>query len=182
MHMTNAQLLTFRDNIAANTNTINGVQIKDLPQNGDTAFAVAAWYGGLAAEYYVWRKSVPETDILADPAFDFTRVDNLSVGKDRVWTFMFRSGSINPNIANIRAGIATVWVGTAQDLAVRAVVLAVCAKKASHFEKLFCTATPGGAGNRGILTNPDLLGIGAHSDLLESPIDGSHVQEAWEAV
>ena len=55
---------------------------------------------------------------------------------------MFGSkGYINPSKANIRAGIAATWVGNAQLLAVRAMVLAKCKRAATKAEKLFATGT-----------------------------------------
>ena len=67
------------------------------------------------------------------------RVDNLSVGKARIWEWLFdnQQRTIQPYKVNIRGGIAECWKGTAPDLAVRQVVFGHCQKKASVVEKIF---------------------------------------------
>src|SRR5574340_729573 len=77
----------------------------------------------------------------ADPTFDWTRVDNLTTGKARIWEYMFKFGTINPSQSNIRTGIAAVWVGTAADLAVQAAVLAKCKTNPSRAVKALATGT-----------------------------------------
>ena len=92
--------------------------------------------------FIVWRTSVGQDEIMQN-GFDWTRVDNLSVGKGRVWEWMFSNAdrSFNPSKANVRAGIEQVWAGTAQDLAVRAAVYVHCKRSATVAEKLFATGT-----------------------------------------
>jgi hypothetical protein len=90
--------------------------------------------------YTVWRTEVDPDEIMRN-GMDWTRVDNLSVGKARVWDWMTRLGKFNPSRTNIRAGIDAVWVGTAADLAVRATVYAHCKRAATVLEKLFATGT-----------------------------------------
>lgn len=104
-------------------------------------------YGAIAdaynvtTTYVVWKTSVTDKEIQATAAFDWTRVDNLSVGKARIWDLMFKFGAINPSLSNVRAGIDATWVGTAADLAVRAAVYTNCKRFARRIEKLFATGT-----------------------------------------
>lgn len=96
--------------------------------------------------FVVWKSSVTEQEVME--GFDWTRVDNLSVGKSRIWDWMFRFGQVNPAKTNIRAGIDATWVGTAQDLAVRAAVLAKCKRFATNAEAVLASglgteSTPG---------------------------------------
>ena len=72
---------------------------------------------------------------------DWARVDNLSVGKARIWDWMTRLGSFNAAKVNVRAGIDAAWGGTAADLAVRAQAYPHCKRKANILEKLFATGT-----------------------------------------
>jgi hypothetical protein len=66
MPLTPSQLTTLKADILANTNTINGVQIKDIPNNGDGNFAVAGWYSAAAeSAYLVWSQSVSLKSIRA---------------------------------------------------------------------------------------------------------------------
>ena len=111
------------------------------PMNSDGAFAIAAALNEPASPaFIVWRSNVSQDEIMQN-GFDWTRVDNLSVGPARVWEWMFTNAgrSINPSKANVRAGIEAVWKGTAQDLAVRAAVYVHCKRAATVVEKLFAT-------------------------------------------
>lgn len=97
--------------------------------------AIAAWFNGDTETYIVWRTSVTRAELTQDAGFDWTRVDNLSVSKERVWRWLFEDGPINPSNANVRAGIAATWVGTAADLAVRESVLAKCKRSATRAQR-----------------------------------------------
>ena len=103
---------------------------------------------------------------MGNPSFDWTRVDNLSVGKARIWDQMFSVGNINAANANIRAGIDATWVGTAADLAVRVAVYAQCKRFASKFEKLYATGTGSDA-------SPAVMTV-------EGSVDSSTIGEALE--
>lgn len=112
-----------------------------LPLNSDTSFFIA---DELAKEadpaFVVWKTSVNPDEIMRN-GMDWTRVDNLSVGKARIWDWMTKLNSFNPSKANVRAGIDAAWVGTAADLAVRASVYTHCKRNANVLEKLFATGT-----------------------------------------
>lgn len=104
-----------------------------------------------ASPFIVWRSSVTQDEIMQN-GFDWTRVDNLSVGPARVWEWMFNNEgrSINPSKANVRAGIEAVWRGTQADLNVRAAIYVHCKRAASKAEKML-------AGGTGTTENPGLL-------------------------
>lgn len=104
---------------------------------------IAHEYGKPASpEWIVWRTSVTWDEIMLN-GMDWARVDNLSVGKARIWDWLFRNqqNAMNPSKANIRAGIDAAWVGTAADLAVRAAVYVHCKRPASRIENLLSTGT-----------------------------------------
>lgn len=135
MSLTPAQLTALRDFIVGDA-TLNA-----FPNNSDGNFEVAALLNAEANPAWVtWRTSVTRREILQN-GFDWTRLDNLSVGKARVWTDIFVEGVINPSKINVRAGIDSVWVGTVPDLAVRAAVYVHCKFNASRVQKLFSTGT-----------------------------------------
>lgn len=107
----------------------------------DGRFAIAAAYNLPAfPAWYVWRTAVTEAEIFNN-GMDWARVDNLSVGKARIWEWMFKFGTTNPSKPNVRAGIDAAWVGTAADLAVRAAVYTHCKRTATRAQKLFSTGT-----------------------------------------
>jgi hypothetical protein len=72
---------------------------------------------------------------------DWARVDNLSVGKARIWDWLGRLGTFDASKPNVRAGIDAAWGGTAADLAVRASVYTHCKRSATRAEKLLASGT-----------------------------------------
>ena len=125
-------------------------------QTASAFFADAGDAAGLqrhlnsASTFIVWRASVTQDEIMQN-GFDWTRVDNLSIGLARVWEWLFanESKSIDPRKANVRAGIEAVWKGTAADLAVRAAVYAHCKRPATVAERMLAAGV-------GTYANPGL--------------------------
>lgn len=122
-------------------------------------------------DFIVWKTSVTLDEIMQN-GFDWTQVDNTTVGKARIWEWMFanESKAINPSKLNIRAGIDEAWKGTAAMLAVRASVYAHCKRAATKLEKLFATGTGSDA-------SPATLANGA-SGYVEGEISSWEVQTA----
>lgn len=135
MALTPAQLATLKAAIIADS------ELNAFPNNSDGAFAIAALLNQVASpDWIVWRTNVTRREILQN-GFDWTRLDNLSVGKARVWSDIFVDGQLNPSKANVRAGIESVWVGTTSDLAVRAAVYVHCKAKATRIQKILSSGT-----------------------------------------
>lgn len=129
------QLATLKAAIAADP------VLNALPNNTDSAFEIAYQMNQTESpDFIVWRSNVSVDDIMRN-GMDWARVDNLSVGKARIWDWMTRLGTFNASKANIRAGIDAAWVGTAADLAVRATVYTHCKRKATRCEKLLASGT-----------------------------------------
>jgi hypothetical protein len=103
---------------------------------------IAAMYAADASPaFYVWKTFVLVDEIMNN-GFDWTRVDNATVGKARIWEWMTRQGYINPSKANVRAGINEAWAGTgAEQVAHRAGIFAHLHRPANRLEKLFATGT-----------------------------------------
>ena len=158
MALTTEQLHVFRAALLAETDP-------DLVFRRDNGQAgrVAEWYNQVGTNApIVWKTSLQLEEITSN-GFDWVRVDNLSVGKARIWEWMFgnEQKSINPSKPNIRAGIAEVWKGTAADLAVQATVLNHCKRGTSRIEALFAVGTgtaaaPATMGFEGLLTEMDI--------------------------
>lgn len=110
-----------------------------IPLGSDGDFDIAAALNQTATPSVVVWKSKVSSDEIMRGGIDWTRVDNLSVGKARIWDWMTRLGTFDPSKTSIRSGIDATWVGTAADFAVRATVYALCKRNASIFEKLFAT-------------------------------------------
>lgn len=114
-----------------------------LPLNSDSAYFIADELNKPATpSWVVWKTSVIQDEIMQN-GFDWVRVDNLSVGKARIWEWLFanEARTMNPSKTNVRAGIDEVWKGTAADLAVRDAVYGHCKTPATVFQKLFSTGT-----------------------------------------
>ncbi len=132
------------------------------PNNSDGNFDIAKAYNLTASPaYIVWRTSVAINEIMSN-GFDWTRVDNATVGKARIWEWMTQIGTINPSKATIRAGIDEAWSGTgAEQVAHRAAIYVHCKRAATRVEKLFATGTgttlsPSTMGFEGNLSGDDV--------------------------
>ena len=135
MALTPTQLATLKAAILADP------VLAAYPAGAASSYPIAAALNLTAVPtFIVWRTSVDPDEVMRN-GMDWTRVDNLSIGKARIWEWMTRLGTFNPSKANIRAGIDATWVGTAADLAVRAVVYTHCKRSATRAEKLFATGT-----------------------------------------
>ena len=133
MPLTPEQLVTLKAAIDADQT------LSAQPNTPDGAYEIANMMNAVASPaFVVWKTAVSPDEILRN-GMDWTRVDNLSVGKARIWEWMTKLGTFNPSKANIRAGIDATWVGTAADLAVRATLYTHCKRSATVAEKLFAT-------------------------------------------
>lgn len=117
--------------------------LSTYPHNSDGAWQIALdLQADASPAFVVWRTRVSKDEIMQN-GFDWAEVDNLTVGKARIWEWLFDNGAsaINPAKANVRAGIAECWKGTAAKLAVQDAVFGHCKRNANVLEKLFATGT-----------------------------------------
>lgn len=141
--MTPAQLQTLRSHIDASPDLIS------LPNAPDGAFAAAELLNLAAAPaHIVWVAIVDIISIMTN-GFDWVRVDNLSVGKARIWEWMTGAGSINPSQANVRSGILACW-SAAGDLAMRQAIFNHCVRSCSRVEKLYASGTGAAPNDQGV--------------------------------
>ncbi|MHB1328535.1 MAG: hypothetical protein ACYC2K_10070 [Gemmatimonadales bacterium] len=136
MELTAEQLATLKTDAQSNQDTATLLTDGNLQGLADLYNAPAS------PAFVIWRKSVTQDEIQQN-GFDWVRVDNLSVGKARIWEWLFNneSRSINPSKTSVRAGIDEVWKGTQADLDVRAAVYVHCKRGATRLEKVFATGT-----------------------------------------
>jgi hypothetical protein len=133
MMLTPAQLQTLKAAIESDP------VLNALPNNTDSAFEIAAQFNADASPaFVVWNTRVSVDEIMRN-GMDWARVDNLTVGKARIWDWLSRLGTFDASKANVRAGIDAAWVGTAADLAVRASVYTHCKRNATRAEKALAT-------------------------------------------
>lgn len=155
--LTTAQLVTLRAHIDASAD------LNSLPNTGDGNYELARRLN-LPSDpaYIVWRSLVSWDEIMLN-GMDWARVDNLSVGKARVWDWMFQNEAraFNPSKPNIRTGIDATWGGTQADLSVRAAVYVHCKRTATRGETVLASGTgtdqsPGTLSFEGSLTYQDV--------------------------
>lgn len=112
-----------------------------FPNTADGAFALAAYLNQpVTPAFYVWRTAVTTNEIMRN-GFDWTRVDNATTGKARIWEWMVQAGTLDPSQANVRAGILAAWPAASADLAMRRAIFAHCQRPATRAERLFATGT-----------------------------------------
>lgn len=164
MSLTPIQISTLNTDINNNTATIAGVQIKDLTHDSENAFQVAVWYGLTATpDFWVWKTSVTARQLMSDGGFDWTRIDNLSVSKARIWEFMMAAQTVDPSQSNIRAGFAACFSAVG-DAATLAAITVQCRRLAGRIEKLFAvgtgsTGSPATMGYEGKITDSDVRAV-----------------------
>ena len=147
--LTTAQLAILKADILATP------ELTVLYNSGDHVGLAAAYNAD--TEFIVWRTLVTLDEIMQN-GFDWTQVDNQTVGKARIWEWLFRNTtvSINPSKANVRAGIDEAWKGTSAMLAVRAAVYLHCKRNANRIEKLFATGVGTDANPAGLSYEGDV--------------------------
>jgi hypothetical protein len=166
MALTPAQLLQLRNDIAADG------ALNPLPKTPDTALQIAAAYNAIASpDYWVWRTSVSQLEIVTATTADGTvwswpAFIARSQGERDGWREMFADGgSVNASLANVRQGFADIFSGSTNNApAQRTHLLTVGRRKATRAEKLFATGA-------GTTAAPSLLGF-------EGDVTGQDVDSA----
>ena len=105
--------------------------LSTFPMNSDGSYAIADLLNKPAEPaFIVWKTGVSIDEIMRD-GMDWAHVDNLSVGKARIWDWLGRLGVIN---ASVSADLAR-----AGYVVVRAAIYVHCKRSATVLEKLFAT-------------------------------------------
>lgn len=196
--LTPAQQTTLALDLAANTATVNGVAIKDLPKTADNAVAVAQWYNQPTnPPYLVWRTDAPVVDILdqviwtnytPNDAADNTntyanRAALVRIKQNNLQLMLSGRDTFNASKPTLRGGLndATLNLPTGASGALRsggwANIAPVLRRPCTRGERLFVVVATGVgndgvAGNRGTATNPDLLGY-------EGQVSDADIRAVW---
>lgn len=174
--LTTPQLQTLKNAIAADPLLANQPNSDD----GDQAIADAM---NLAASpaFSVWRTRVLLMDVTAKPGFDWTRVDNLSVGKARIWEWLFMPGSnVSAALPSVRTGVEAAFSVQAADAPCRQAFYDAGSRLATRVERLYVTPAivPGGGTTGSNGTPPTSNGVGPQNMLTEGPLSGGDVRAA----
>ena len=105
--------------------------------------AIAAYYNQDAnPTFYVWKNSVPFSEIMDNlVAADWTALDNLTVGQDRIWENLKGTGAFKASSSAHRAAIGECWKGTQAKLDVGTRILGLGKRTSNNIEKLLATGT-----------------------------------------
>jgi hypothetical protein len=132
-----AQLATLKAFIAADPT------LSQIPPGPDGDFDIAkAMNFAAAPDFKVWKTSVAVTALQLAP-FDWSRVDNLTVGKARIWDWMTEIGVIDPSQANIRGGVEATFSVDAADGPCRQAIYNGSSRNATIAEKVFIVPASG---------------------------------------
>ena len=110
-----------------------------MPNDTDSNIITADEFNKPAVpNFFAWKTSVNCATLTQGGGFDWTRVDNLTVGKARIWEFMTAAIIIDPSKANVRAGINACF-SVAADQATRLAIFQACQRLATRGERLYTT-------------------------------------------
>lgn len=120
-----------------------------LPNDPDSAAFIASALNAQASpNYWVWRTEVSVDEFIGGNIV-WNAVDNLTVGKARIWEWMTRRGVFNPARANVRAGL-TECFGAGSNNETR--VFALSRRRARVIERLLATDGDGSAATPATMT------------------------------
>ena len=161
MSLSNAQLVVFKAALLAETNP----ELVGYRTNGQTPL-IAEWYSRPTAAYWVWRTEVSRSEIYNSVSPDastwnWTTYKNQGVTEQNAWTQMFMGDRADFSKANLRAGVAAIFTGSAQANAQRDHVLSMGRRLARKIEELLATGTglaltPSTMGYEGALSESDV--------------------------
>jgi hypothetical protein len=136
--LTDSQNATLKAAMLAETDP-QFVEWRNTGNNG----GMMNFYNEIASPAFTaWKSRVTMDEIMTN-GFDWVLVDNLSVGKARIWEWLFNNEqrSLNASKANVRLGIDECWKGTAAMLAQREAIYVHCKRFTTRGEKVLATGT-----------------------------------------
>lgn len=160
MNLTTAQKATFRTDIQAQAQA--GQPLQTAVSTGDFD-SVAAFYNAAAAPaFWVWRTAVARADVYNATSdlpsnWSWATYKAQAVTEQNAWTQMFMGDIADFSQDNLRAGVASIFSGSAPALAQQSHILAIGRRVATRLEKLLAagagtTASPAKLGSEGTVT------------------------------
>jgi len=140
-----------------------------FPNNSDGAFAIAeALNLDAAPAFFVWSTSVSRESIYngnpqpENTSWNWSTYKSQSATEQNAWTQMFMGDQANFSKANVRAGVAAIFTGSAQQNAQQAHVLSCGRRQARRIEKILAsgtgsTASPATMGFEGMIEYQDVM-------------------------
>lgn len=158
--------LTLTQQQAVKADIVGDATLNQHAQDGNFSLIQDAYAAQFSPDYWIWRGRVTWDELMGDAGMDWTEVDGLTIGKARIWEWLFANlnRAINATMANVRAGIANCWSGNAGRVAVQQAVLARCRRLANRGEKVLAS----GAGTTVAPSIPSFEGALSAQDIIEA--------------
>lgn len=163
MTLTVEQKATLKTHILANQDTAT------LYTDGNLDGLAGLLNAQASPAFWVWRTNVQRREIYHSTGpegttFNWTIFKAQSVTEQGAWREMFMGDEADFSLQNLRAGIANIFSGSAQQNAQRDHCLAVGRRLASRIERLLATGTgstasPGTMTFEGVLPYTELIGL-----------------------
>lgn len=208
MQLSEQQRLAFKAHILANTNQITVGSDAPIAINaspgiaGDPTYrdAIRDWYN-LQIDYRVHRSSITRVEVYkttvpaadsstgAETIWNWTGFKQQGVPEQNAWFEMFMGGGCDFGNLNNRIGAKDIFGTAGVSGENRIHIFNVARRRCTNFERLYVTAVPGNvpvntgnvtANQRGLLTNPDNLGIGADLLPISGPVTTAMVSAALD--
>lgn len=161
--LTPAQKVTLKAHILANQD------IAPLYNDGNLSGLADALNAKAAPDFWVWRTNVTRAELYHGTSPDgstwnWNTYKAQSVTEQGAWVQMFMGDQANFALPNLRAGVAAIFTGSAQQNAQRDHCLSMGRRLASRIEKLLATGTgsavsPATMTFEGVLFYTELIGL-----------------------
>ena len=132
--------LTAQQKAIIKADILANADLNSQPNTADGAFAIAEAYQQIAVPaFFIWKPEETSVTEIMGNGFDWVRVDNLSVGKARIWEWMALTGTIKGYQANVRQGVLACFSVSGGDAGMRLAIFGHLQRTAKRIEKLFST-------------------------------------------
>lgn len=163
MNLTNAQKATLKTFIQSDPVLGPAATAGDYDLVANTLSAPAS------PDFWGWRTSVSRSDVYNEVSADgttwnWTTYKNQGVTEQNAWTQIFMGDQANFSKANVRAGVAAIFTGSAAANNQRDHILAIARRRARLAEKVLATGTgtavsPAVFGWEGVVQPTEIGGI-----------------------
>lgn len=142
---TDAQLLALKEDITVTRAAVlyDGLTLLQWWDLGDDGKLAAFYNQPAEPAFYAWQTAVEVAPLMQGAGFDWTRIDNLTVGKARIWDMMIAAGLVNFALATVRSGVEAAFSVEAGDQSCRQAIYDGAARRCTYGEEIYAT----GAGN-----------------------------------
>lgn len=144
MALTDAQLVTFKADLDANTDPAITQAITDGTNN-----VIAGWYNDDKTGYYVWRTNITTAEV--KDVVDWTEFIGRSSGERGAFMLLIEDGIVNAGKTNVRQGFADIFSGP-NGATTRNALTTLAKRLGSNIEAVLVSSGTGTENDPGSLT------------------------------